>query len=503
MSFLNIGWASRDVSTRKPVNIPGQFHARISRGVLDPVTATALVLENSGETVCFVSLDTLRITAPLFRRVRELLPALVPGLPPQNVILNATHSHSAPGQEDVMEGTFGRSRSGDFSTSADIASGDAYGAELAGTVAGMIREAWEKRAPGGIAFGYGFATVSHSRRCVYADDVSLRQGAERNSRHGVNGHGVMYGNTDDPMFLGYEAGADPFVNMLFTFDADSNLTGAVMNVPCPAQLSEEMDRLSASFWHETRRNIRKTHGNIFLLPQYSAGGDLSPRILHYKKAQERRFRLKYGRAPAFPEEFERADIAERLAASFDEVFAWARRDICFDAVVRHAVREVRLSRRMITEEEYRTACEGLEELMKQSFVPENGDPEKALETNSVLSQGRTRFEKIIDRWNEQKTDPYFPTEIHAVRVGSAAFATHRFELYMDFWHRILARSPFIQTFVVQLCGTKQGCGSYVATKRGAANRGYSASMFCNQVSPEGGQQLVENLLEMLSGLAQD
>ena len=38
MNELKLGWASRDVSTTKPVNIPGQFHMRISQGIIDPVT---------------------------------------------------------------------------------------------------------------------------------------------------------------------------------------------------------------------------------------------------------------------------------------------------------------------------------------------------------------------------------------------------------------------------------------------------------------------------------
>ena len=49
MHRIKIGWASRDVSTCKPVNMSGQFHMRIIRGVLDPITVTALVVENSGD----------------------------------------------------------------------------------------------------------------------------------------------------------------------------------------------------------------------------------------------------------------------------------------------------------------------------------------------------------------------------------------------------------------------------------------------------------------------
>ena len=83
-----------------------------------------------------------------------------------------------------------------------------------------------------------------------------------------------------------------------------------------------------------------------------------------------------------------------------------------------------------------------------------------------------------------------------IRMGDIAFATTRFELYMDFMHRLQARSPFLQTFVVQLAGAEHG--SYLATERGMDAKGYSASMFCCVFSPEAGQQWVESTLDVLN-----
>ena len=44
--------------------------------------------------------------------------------------------------------------------------------------------------------------------------------------------------------------------------------------------------------------------------------------------------------------------------------------------------------------------------------------------------------------------------------------------------------------------------SYVCTERANASKGYSASLFCNLVSPEGGQELVEATLDLLGQLTQ-
>lgn len=46
---LKIGWAQVDITPDKPVLIAGQFHARVSEGVLDPITATILVWESGAD----------------------------------------------------------------------------------------------------------------------------------------------------------------------------------------------------------------------------------------------------------------------------------------------------------------------------------------------------------------------------------------------------------------------------------------------------------------------
>ena len=58
-----------------------------------------------------------------------------------------------------------------------------------------------------------------------------------------------------------------------------------------------------------------------------------------------------------------------------------------------------------------------------------------------------------------------------------------------------------QTFIIQLSGvTGMGGGSYLATKRGFLNRGYSASRYCNLVSWKGGNELVEKTVKALKKL---
>jgi hypothetical protein len=493
---LKIGWASRDVSTDKPIDIPGQFHMRVSQGVLDPLTVNALVVDNGGDIAVFLSADFVSIRPYLLEEVRAKVTGLVPGFPIAKILMNCTHTH---------EGASYYTSTSTMSTPTEvphegieIASTDEYRDFLSTQTAEAIAEAFNKRSPGGIAYGYGYAVVGHSRRVVYFDDLAKRPGAAGRPGMIVAGHAAMYGNTDDDNFSHYEAGSDHIINLLFTFDADNELTGALINVPCPSQNSESEWRLSADYWHDVRVAIRKKHGDIFLLPQCAPAGDLAPRILHYKKAQERRFRLKYGtdNPDNVRELSARKDIAERIAGAFDDVLSWARKDICTALPVSHVVETVDLSRRVITDEEYANEVRQLEDLNRVEFAAE-GTPKERLMHDSTLVARRNRCKRILQRYDEQKTRPKLQMELHVIRIGDVAFASNSFELYMDYMHRIQARSPFCQTFVVQLAGTPTACSGYVATERGEWGNGYSASLYCNQVSSEGGQELVEATVRIL------
>jgi hypothetical protein len=503
MNELMIGWATRDVSTDKPINIPGQFHMRISAGIMDPLTVSTLVVDNGTDLVIFAALDLVVIRSGLLDEIRAQVATLNPAIPTAKILLNATHTHTGASHYSDA----GWSLSNNTSTAlpsevphdgVEIASGDEYRHFLAAQTAEAICEAYAKRAPGGIAYGYGYAVVAHSRRVVYFDDTSTRPGAVINSTHGVNGHAVMYGNTNDANFSHYEAGADHFVNLLYTFDAAGQLTGAIINVPCPSQNSESEHKLSADYWHDVKVAIRKRHGDLFILPQCAAAGDLAPRILHYKQAQTRRFQLKYGVEPT--ELAARKDIAERIAEAFTEVLGWAGKDIRTALPLTHLVTTVDLARRLITAAEYATAQQGLEELNRQPFKTD-GSPMERLQANSILAASRNRFLRITDRYAQQQTQPKLPMELHVLRLGDLAFASNRFELYMDFQHRMQARSPFEQTFIIQLAGQPgDDGGTYLCTERGAWGKGYSASMYCNLVSPQGGQELVEETVKLLEAL---
>ncbi len=505
MNPLQIGWASRCISTDKALNMPGQFYLRIGKGSLDPLYTTALVLESGDDLAIFVSGDLIDFRCRILDLVREEVEKLRPQIPVEKIVLNATHTHACPSHLNGIGSISFPKGATVPHDGIHIDAPEEYRTFLVQQMRDAIIEAYDNRKTGGFSYGYGFAVVGFQRRVVYFDDISKRPGTVKNSTHGVNGHAKMYGNTADEQFSHYEAGADPFVNLLFTFDEKENLTGAIVNIPCPSQCSETERYYSADYWHDIRTLIRKTYGDIFILPQCAAAGDLSPKQLHYKKAQERRFRLKYGENETLAENKKmialRRDIAERVKCAFDEVFSWAKKEIIRSAPLSHEVIRVPLPKRLVTEEEYEAAQKGLEEAEKGSFTFD-GTPEENLKANSIVMSQKGRYLRIINRYENQDLSP-LPMEMHVIRLGDIAFATNRFEIFCDYQHRIQARSPFEQTFIVQLCAQPElDNGSYLPTERGLWGKGFGASVYDNQVTPAAGQKIVEETVSILNKMAE-
>lgn len=460
-----IGWSMADVTPDRPTVLRGQFHTRISECVNDPLTATVLAIEaadaDGGEQAIMVSCDRVSVPGVIQERLREVLRPRLPDLDGKNLFLNATHTHTAP---TMREGLYPPPGPG-VMTPAE------YADLFVERVADAVTAAWEARAPGGVSWAYGHAVVGHNRRAAYLD-----------------GHSQMYGQTDRADFCCIEGYEDHGVDLLFTWDEQDELTGMVVNLACPSQVTENANFVSADFWHETRLELKGRFGEgCFVLAQCGAAGDQSPHLLLHKRAEQRMLELR-GLT-------EREEIARRIARSVEEVHDLAKGDIRRDPPLRHAVLTVGLPKRRVTEEEYRQAVGQCEELEAQ-----RPDPADSFATSRRFVMLR-RNRRVIARYEEQDREPLHEVELHCLRLGDIGMATNPFELFLDFGLRIKARSRAEQTFVVQLASAGgETDGTYLPTERAVAARSYGAEAVDNTVGPEGGQVLVERSLEALNAM---
>lgn len=468
-SGIQIGWASRKLNFPKPVQLQGQMYERLSTGERDPLTVTALALDGGpdGDSTVLVSADLCWIPSEILASARERLRVAIP-FDPIRVVAFATHTHTGP----VMspDASYPPPPEGVMvpSETAEI---------IAATIAEAAAEAWRARKTGAVSWGYGYAVVGHNRRVSYFDGTTK-----------------MYGATNDPGFSHIEGDSDHGVNGLFTYDAEIKLTGMIVNIPCPSQVTGGYDFISADFWSEAREEIRKRHGaNLFILPQCSAAGDQSPTPIMNGATEKRMLRAKgllHDEQPDFWIALRR-ELANRIAAAVDEMLPLAAKDIREDVAPRHSVNVLSLPARPVTEAD-RLILE--ERIAKVSAEADAFDP--VTRKGNQAYTCREYLRAALRRFDADGNAKVIAVETHVIRLGDIAFVTFPYELYVDYGRRIQGRSPATQTFVVQLAGP----AFYVPTERATRRGSYGADAASVPVTPEGGQMIVDNAVATLKNL---
>ena len=465
---LYVGTATTSITPEEPIALWGQFHRRIGKTVESPCTATALALEvRQGDKVVdqaiMVSCDVAIIRGDLeypdndlgyflesriHQQFRQRMKDKLPGFDADKLFLNATHTHTGPvlmeGQFDIPEGVMKPSKYVEF---------------FLDRLGDIVVKAWEGRQPGSVGWGLGHAVVAQNRRAVYAD-----------------GSAVMYGKTNKPDFRGIEGYEDHGVEVLFFWDKHKKLIATAVNIACPAQEVESRSAVNADFWHQVREQLRQQYGkDLCVLGWIGAAGDQSPHLMYRKAAEERMLKL---RGLTRLEE-----IARRIVRAVDEAYEVASKEIHVDVPMAHTVETIELPLRKVTEEERAQAQAAAVALLKQ-------------EKQGRDTRRRRLFnQKIVDRYEWQKTGPIYKMELHAIRLGDVAICTNPFELFTDFGVQIKARSKALQTFVIQIAA---GPGTYLPSERAAQGGGYSAIVQSNVVGPQGGQVLVDETVKAIN-----
>ena len=125
----------------------------------------------------------------------------------------------------------------------------------------------ERRAAARMGWALGHAVTGVNRRVVYAD-----------------GKAVMYGDAALPNVSHIEGGTDTAVDLLFFWADGDTPRGVVINIACPSQETENLNVVSADFWHEVRQELWRRFGeDLFVLPQCAPCGDLSPHPVYRQR----------------------------------------------------------------------------------------------------------------------------------------------------------------------------------------------------------------------------
>lgn len=481
---LKIGWAQTSITPNRPIIMEGQMYMRCSQYVHDPLTATALALDNGETQAIFVSTDMTEPAVHADGLLKEKLEAK--GISFDWVSFNVTHTHNASSfYEDFMRGENERVYDPEILPKFDLPEDMLHGEEaqefFVNRIYELIVTAWEKRVPGGISYAHDYAVVGFNRRPQFGtpDDVET----------------TMYGDCSREDFIRFEAGADNSVDMLYTWDENQELTGVVCNVPCPSQVYELHCFLSADYWAPTRSAIReKLNKNVYVLPLCGAAGDLAPIDLVHISKDNKQALLDWGGQTK--EVFRNFDmtlicqgIGDRISEAVVRGYKTAKNYIDYTPAFAHEMLSMELPIRQVSKEDYEEAekeVKAIHEKFSAEHPMEMSDLVKAFEPQGVVL-----------RYRQQMENPNFAFRCHILRLGNVAVATNPFELFYEYAQRIKARAKAEQVFIIQLAN---GLGGYLPTKAAVAGGSYSSKPASTTCGPEGGDELVKKTLEIMNGL---
>ncbi|QIF01408.1 neutral/alkaline non-lysosomal ceramidase N-terminal domain-containing protein [Roseimicrobium sp. ORNL1] len=161
------GAAQVEITPKAGAPLAGYYQFRAAKEVLDPLYSRAVVVEQDGEMAALVVLDLISTTRAMVDASRKLI-AEQHGIPPERVMISATHTHTGP---QLIRGSMM-----DDLTKVNTPPGQEYNGGLPALVAQSVGEAKAKLTPAKGSATVGKAEgISFNRRAIGKDGSLIWQ----------------------------------------------------------------------------------------------------------------------------------------------------------------------------------------------------------------------------------------------------------------------------------------------------------------------------------------
>ena len=460
------GWAAKDITPYgRRVNLFGQYYDRMTQELESRLMVTVLLLQNENSTLIWAACDLLGISKLFVSDVKKAIVKKAPHICTDNLILSATHTHTAPA-------ILYNEKDKEIPNVPGVMSAFEYHSYVADIIADTVIKAEENKKTG---HSIVMATAPVMTGCC---------------RRGIinTGEGVMYIDTKRPDFTRMEGPDGGPLNFFYLYSLQSILNGVIAFIPCPAQVLEHQSYISSDYAGRLRQMLQEKYGDdFFFLPLITAAGDLSPRNLVTKD---------HGYANMYSK-----DGADEMAKRiYDAICASeshpAGHVYDFDgSFVKQTT--VELPGWIPSSDEYELAVKSIKskeslydikDYIGKTVEPYFGTP-LALAKNSEAAVYRHTHADICAKVS---------ATIFALRLGDTVIITNPFELFCQMGARISAACKAKSVLTVQLVQDSLG---YFPTVHAAKAGGYGANITSCNVDPySAGDILVKESVRLADSL---
>ena len=430
---LTAGAAVRDISPTRPLFLLGYPHVpRISTGVNDPLYASALCMENESATLIAIAVDIVFVNHHQTRRCREAINEST-GVPPEHILITATHTHSGPSTTSMLA----------FTNDPIVPPPDAeYVEQLCKAIVDAAVEAFNSRIPAELAVTTADAT-------------------------GVGG------NRHSP-----DGPADPEVGLIYLRRKNDGSPLALQLVYSmhPTVMHEDSTLVSSDFPGYARALLQKQLPGVAVLYHTGPSGNQSPR--YHVSAQtfaeaERLGNMLGDAALKAVQKLTASDFADDIELSAAQSHIdLPPRTFCSVAEAEQLLEQARA--------EY--------EQLKRDNAPHG--PVRTAECTIFGAEERVTFAQAQEAGEiAELINAYSPTELQVLRVGPACLAGLPCECFVEYGLQIKEQACR-RTFVISLAnGELQG---YIVTPDAT---GYEANL--SLFLPEAGRLIVDASLQLI------
>ena len=472
VASLHVG-VGRAVIT-PPIGVDLMGYSRRSRpstGIHMDMFATALVASAGGKTVAILDCDLIYLHPPLIDEIRDAI-AHELATRRSHVLVNCTHSHSAPTSSPVkIGGEQDRVRPEE----------DAYIRALPHLLLSAVRQASACKRPARIAAGQGHSEFSTNRREKLEDGRTVL---------GINGKGPV----------------DHAVGVVRIDGIDGQPIAAIVNFTCHPIFAGSASRLiSPDYPGPMRRTVERETGATCLFLQGATGNINPTNPMHADVAEAERVGTMLGLEAA------RVFLGVETRHTVEKE-QWITSVATFHLVRKEPVDTPVAARVAAAEEVLSAPLKPLPELGEaKRLLQERKDALKALidQGADADDQNPAKYQVMwgeqLVRTIEQKLGPtHVQVPVQAVRINNVAFVGVAGELFVEIQLVIKKASPFPATCVAAY---SNGCVGYLPVSEAYPDGGYEVDHSYKgyrlpaAIAPGTAERVAETAVKLLHAVA--